>query len=128
MSAANAPFWYVALTRPRAELKATGRLLRQGFEPYVPAYLKRRRHARRIGFVAAPLFPRYAFVGANLTMQRWRAIHSTTGIARLICDGEEPARAADAIIDSLRASQDERATFALPPRPGFRPGHRSTSS
>jgi len=79
MSVANARFWYVALTQPRAELKATGRLLRQGLEPYLPAYLKRRRHARRVDFVAAPLFPRYVFVSTNLTMQRWRAIHSATG-------------------------------------------------
>jgi transcriptional antiterminator RfaH len=55
-------------------------------------------------------------------MQRWRAIHSNTGVARLICNGEEPARVADAIIDGLKVSQDERGYVRLPPRPGFRPG------
>jgi len=121
MSVANARFWYVALTQPRAELKAAGHLLRQGFEPYLPSYLKRRRHARRTDLVAAPLFPRYIFVSADLTMQRWRAIHSTTGIAHLICNGEAPARVTDAIIDESRASQDERGYVRLP-LPGFRPG------
>jgi transcriptional antiterminator RfaH len=122
MSVANARFWYVALTQPRAEIKAATHLLRQGFEPYLPSYLKRRRHARRIDIVAAPLFPRYVFVSADLTMQRWRAIHSTTGVARLICNIEEPARVADEVIYGLKANQDERGYVRLPPRPRFCPG------
>ena len=100
MSAANARLWYVALAAPH--------LLRWGFEPYLPSYLKQRRRARCTDVVAAPLFPRHVFFSADLTLQRWRAIHSTTGVARLLCNGEGPTRVADAIIDGSRASQDER--------------------
>ena len=34
---------------------------------YLPRYLKRRRHARRVDIVAAPLFPRYLFVAIDMT-------------------------------------------------------------
>jgi transcriptional antiterminator RfaH len=124
MSVANARFWYVVQTQTRAELKAAGHLLRQGFEPYLPSYLKRRRHARRTDIVAAPLFPCYVFVSTDLTMQRWRTIHSTAGVARLICNGEEPARVADAIIDGMMASQDESGYLRLLPRPEYRSGDK----
>ena len=50
--------WYAVYTQPHAETKAAWHLNRQGFEIYVPRYLKRRRHARKIETVAVPLFPR----------------------------------------------------------------------
>ena len=40
--------WYVVQTQPHAESKAMGHLIRQGFAAYLPRYLKRRRHARKI--------------------------------------------------------------------------------
>ncbi|MGH9550353.1 MAG: transcription termination/antitermination NusG family protein, partial [Terriglobales bacterium] len=49
--------WYVVQTHPYAETKAAAHLGRQGFETYLPRYVKRRRHARRVNTVAAPLFP-----------------------------------------------------------------------
>ena len=65
--------WYVVQSQPNAERKAVMHLERQGFTTYLPRYLKRRRHARRVEIVGAPLFPRYLFVGIDLTMQRWRS-------------------------------------------------------
>ena len=56
------PQWYVAQTQANAENKAVAHLARQGFATYLPRYLKRRSHARRVDVVAAPLFPRYLFV------------------------------------------------------------------
>ena len=70
------PRWFVAHTQPNAEAKAAAHLMRQGFGVYVPRYLKRRRHARKIDIVAAPLFPRYLFVAVDLNAQRWRSIWS----------------------------------------------------
>ena len=60
------PRWFVAHTHPHAEGKASAHLARQGFETYLPRYLKRRRHARKIETVAAPFFPRYVFVFVDL--------------------------------------------------------------
>ena len=44
--------WYVVQTQVNGELKAAQNLVRQGFEVYLPRYLKRRRHARKIDFAA----------------------------------------------------------------------------
>ena len=70
----------------------------------------------------AALVPRDGFVCADLTMERSRFTHPTNRrrSAPLQRQKGQP-RFVDAIVDGSRASQDERATFALPPRPGFRP-------
>ena len=40
--------WYVVQTQVNGEARAAQNLMRQGFEIYLPRYLKRRRHARKI--------------------------------------------------------------------------------
>ena len=45
--------WYVVQTQVNAEAKAARNLVRQDFEIYLPRYLKRRSHARKIEKVAA---------------------------------------------------------------------------
>jgi transcriptional antiterminator RfaH len=114
--------WYVVETRSHAEAKAQGHLIRQGFETYLPRYLKSRRHARRVETVAAPLFPRYLFVSVDVATQRWRSIHSTIGVARLVCNGEEPASVPDAVVMALRGREDARGYIQLERRPQFAPG------
>ena len=52
MNLANIDAWYVVQTQPHAETKASLHLVRQGFATYLPRYLKRRRHARRVDTVA----------------------------------------------------------------------------
>ncbi len=79
---------YVVQTQPHCENKAMIHLARQGFGAYLPRYLKRRRHARRIEIVPAPLFPRYLFVEIDIGAQRWRSIYSTVGVSVLFA----PAR------------------------------------
>ena len=98
--------WYVAHTQPRAEQLAKAQLERQDFTVYLPRHLKRRSHARKVDQVAAPLFPRYLFVEMDLSVARWRAIHSTRGIQYLVCHGEEPAPVPAGIVDQIRARQD----------------------
>jgi transcriptional antiterminator RfaH len=114
----------VVQTQPRAEIRAAAHLARQGFESYLPRYLKRRRHARQIETVAAPLFPRYMFVTVDLAVQRWRAISSTIGVSHLVCQGEAPAPVSCDIIEGLRAREDERGFVRLDRRPPFAPGDR----
>src|SRR5262249_7372171 len=104
------------------ERRAVLHLIRQGFETYMPRYLKRRRHARQTDLVAAPLFPQYLFVAIDMAVQRWRLIHSTIGISCLVRNGEMPAQVPRAVIDSLKALEDERGFIRLPVRPAFRPG------
>jgi transcriptional antiterminator RfaH len=66
----------VVQTHPHAEAKAAAHLEHQGYSVYLPRYLKRRRHARRIEIVPAPLFPSYLFVVIDMFSRRWRAIRS----------------------------------------------------
>jgi transcriptional antiterminator RfaH len=124
MTAESHPRWFVAHTHPHAETKATAHLNRQGFDIYFPRYLKRRRHARRIETVVAPLFPRYLFVAIDLNVQRWRSIYSTVGVSRLVCNGDDPTPVPDGIVDGLKTREDANGLIKLDSRPPFRAGDK----
>jgi transcriptional antiterminator RfaH len=124
MSCAEGSCWYVLQTQPNAEVKASAHLNRQGFDTYLPRYLKRRRHARRVEMVGAPLFPRYMFVTVDIAVQRWRAIQSTIGVSRLVCNGDSPTAVAASIVDGLRLREDEHGFVRLDRRPQFAPGDK----
>ena len=117
------PLWYAVLTQPHAESKAAAHLQRQGFKVYLPRYLKRRRHSRKIDTVAAPLFPRYLFVGIDMVAQRWRAVNSTFGVTQLVCQGDVPAVIPTEVITNLQEREDEHGFF-FGFRPAFSPGDK----
>jgi transcriptional antiterminator RfaH len=106
--------WYVVHTQVNGEPKANWHLSKQGFAVYLPRYLKRRRHARRVEIVAAPLFPRYLFVSFDLAVTRWRAIHSTIGVTDLVCNGENPAPVPIGIVEEIMARADENGMLSQP--------------
>jgi len=116
--------WYVAQTHPRAEGLAAAHLNRQGFFTYLPRYLKRRRHARRVEMVAAPFFPRYLFVSVDMKTQRWRSIQSTSGVSRFVCNGDNPAVVDDQIVVSLKQRENEHGFIQLDSSPRFQPGEQ----
>ncbi|MEE2722412.1 MAG: transcriptional activator RfaH [Pseudomonadota bacterium] len=100
--------WFVAKTRPNSEHKARFHLQRQGFEVYLPQFLRRICHARRTSWQPRPLFPSYLFVAMSETQQRWRSINSTIGISRLICDDRGPVPVPISVINDLREAEDDR--------------------
>ena len=114
--------WYVVQTRPHSETKASAHLLRQGFEVYLPRYLKQRRHARRVDTVTVPLFPNYLFVAVDISTQRWLSIQSTIGVARLVRDGDRPAPVPHHVITALKGREDARGLIQLDRAPRFSPG------
>jgi transcriptional antiterminator RfaH len=116
--------WYVVQTRVHAESKATFHLRRQGFDTYLPRYLKKRRHARRVDTVAAPLFPRYLFVSVDAATQRWHSIRSTIGITRLVTRGDIPAVVPSAIIEGLKRREDPNGFIKLEQRSRFASGDK----
>jgi transcriptional antiterminator RfaH len=116
--------WYVVQTHVNAEAKASANLDRQGFAVYLPRYLKRRSHARKVDTVARALFPRYLFVAIDLATQRWRAIQSTLGVSHLIGWGGQPASVEDGVINALKAREDERGFVKLARRSAFSPGDK----
>jgi transcriptional antiterminator RfaH len=116
--------WYVVQTHVHAETKAAAHLMRQGYSIYLPRYLKRRRHARRVEMVAAPLFPRYLFVAIDQLAQRWRAIQSTIGVTHLVRNGDEPAVVPARVVDELRGREDEHGLIRVEVRPQLAPGDK----
>ena len=116
--------WFVVQTHPRAEFKAETNLMRQGFRIYLPRYLKKRRHARSVDIVTAPLFPRYLFVAIDMATQRWYSIRSTFGVAQLVCSGEKPVPISTGIIDELREREDKYGFIQLPKHPRFFAGDK----
>jgi transcriptional antiterminator RfaH len=111
--------WYVVQTQINAEAKAARNLLRQGFEIYLPRYLKRRSHARKIEKVPSPLFPRYMFVQIDMATQRWRSIQSTFGVSHLVLQGTDPARVPPEVVSELKAREDDSGCVRLDHRPKF---------
>lgn len=106
MSDAERQRWFVVHTQPNGEAKAQVNLARQGFETYLPRYMKKRSHARRVEMVPAPYFPRYMFVAVDMATQRWRAISSTVGVSRLVTLGDEPAAVVSGVVAGLRRHED----------------------
>lgn len=116
--------WFVVQTQAHSEIKASQHLERQGFETYLPRYLKRRRHARKVDTVAVPLFPRYLFVALDTQSQRWRSVQSTVGVSRLVTDGNEPLAMVGSVIDALRRREDASGFIQFDPSPSFSAGDR----
>ena len=98
--------WYAVHTQPGKEAQALEHLERQGFESFLPRYLKRRSHARRVTMVPAPLFPRYLFVSFDPDQQRWRAIRSTRGVIGLVSNGDTPVPVPEAIVEEIGGRRD----------------------
>lgn len=117
------PSWYVVHTQPSAERRAAEHLARQGFATYLPQYLKKRRHARRVDTVAAPFFPRYLFVGIDIARQRWHAINSTVGVSRIVCYGGELKPVMPGVVEAIRAREDASGFISLErPAARLKPG------
>jgi len=105
--------WYAVHTRPRAETTVVSNLRRQGFDTYLPLFLKRRSHSRRIDWVPSPFFPRYLFVGMNLEKVGWRAVRSTLGVTNIVCSGEKPLKVPSDVLEILRNREDENGFVRL---------------
>src|ERR1700733_14782647 len=124
MSATAETTWYVVQTQVNCEAKATQNLIRQGYQVYLPRYLKRRRHARKVDFAAKPLFPRYMFVAIDMAAQRWRSVQSTVGVSRLVTNGDSPAVVPEGVVRALRAREDAKGFVKMDARPAFAPGDK----
>jgi len=124
MSDSTVAHWYVVQTQVNGEAKAAENLRRQGYETYLPRYLKRRRHARKVDFTAKPLFPRYMFVAIDIATQRWRSVQSTVGVSRLITNGDSPAVVPEGVVWALRAREDVKGFVKMEAGPAFARGDK----
>ncbi len=122
MTGAKVQNWFAVQTQPNAEEKASLHLMRQDFGVYLPRFMRRRRHAGRVDYVARPLFPGYLFIAVDMATQRWRCVNSTVGVCRLVCNGGSPAVVHNEVIEALRNQQDERGFISLDKAPRFSVG------
>jgi transcriptional antiterminator RfaH len=99
-------------------------LERQGFEVFLPRYLKRRSHARVVDMVPAPLFPRYLFMAFDPCATGWHAVRSTRGVIDLVRNGDELARVPDDVVDELQLRCDGRGLLLLAQQFHLDPGQR----
>ena len=117
-------YWCAVQTHVRSEDKAAFHLRRQDYDVFLPKHLKRRKHARRIDWVSAPLFPRYLFVAIDPDTMPWWAIRSTVGVGSLICFGDSPAGVPENIITEIKPRQDENGMAKLHAGSAFKRGDR----
>ena len=104
--------WIAVHTRPNAETKAAFHLRRQGYEVYLPQYMRHVRHARRSQFLARPLFPRYLFVDLS-SREGWHSIRSTVGVSDLVRAGANLIPVPCEVIDEIRAREDSEGLIRL---------------
>ena len=117
----GAQAWYLAQLKPNALRLAERNLRRQGFEVFLPMEETTRRRRGRFVAEIAPVFPGYLFVSFDPEAGRWRAINSTTGVARLVAFGNVPARVPDDLVEGLRqrCDSEDRLTSADTLTPGL---------
>jgi transcriptional antiterminator RfaH len=57
-------------------------------------------------------------------VHRWRSIHSTVGVARLVCNGDVPAVIDNSIIDGLKGRENADGFIQFERRPQFAAGDK----
>jgi transcription elongation factor/antiterminator RfaH len=94
--------WYAVRTHPRREALAQLHLERQNFKTFLPVIS----HAVRgpTGYTPrrAAFFPGYLFTQLDLSVDRWRCINSTTGVARLIEFAGRPVATPEGLIEYMQ--------------------------
>ncbi|MBZ0168789.1 MAG: hypothetical protein K8F29_05015 [Kofleriaceae bacterium] len=78
--------WYVVYTRPRHERTVCERLLRDGFESWLPLAIVWRATKGEPRKASTPLFPRRLFVRCYLEMYNLLELVTTPGVIRLMVD------------------------------------------
>ncbi|USO01432.1 MAG: transcriptional activator RfaH [Alphaproteobacteria bacterium] len=106
--------WHVAHTQPLKEKVAQEHLLDQGYEVYMPRFKKTVRHARKVEEKHAPLFPRYIFVGMDVTTARWRSVNGTRGVSHLLMGNDlTPAQVPTCVINELRSRESDEGIVPI---------------
>lgn len=106
--------WFVVYCYPHKEIIAASNIQQQGFNTYVPRYKKVRRHARRVDYILAPLFPRYFFINLDQKLHNWWPINNTPGVVYLLTNKEGTlAKVPTNIIEKLHNNHDEHGLVTL---------------
>lgn len=103
----SGPLWHVAVTAPRAELKARDNIIDDlGFDAYVPIERTRVRREHHVAEVMRPLMPRYLFVGVDPNRQEWQLLKGVKGIADVLMTANDvPGYVPAAAIAAMRKAE-----------------------
>ena len=105
--------------------KAVAHLNRQGFGTYLPRYLKRRRHARRVEVVAGAAVPTISFRRDRYRRPALAFDLLDDRCFALVCNGDCPdAAIPDEIIGHLEGARGRGGFVQLDQRPNFRSGDK----
>jgi transcriptional antiterminator RfaH len=116
--------WFAVHTGPQSEQYASEQLSAQGFRVFLPQYMRRRSHARRIERLPYPLFPRYLFVEIDMTLQRWRSVNGALGVSRIIGNEDGPTPVAEGVVEELMRRRDESGMIKLAAAPSLALGDK----
>lgn len=116
--------WYAVYTHANMEKWARTNLWERDFDVYLPQYNKQRRHARKVDWVSAPLFPRYLFVHADLQAGERPRIITAPGVNHLVAFGSRSTPVSDDIIDEIRAREDTDGHINLVDPKALKPGDK----
>lgn len=107
-------FWLVAKTKPNSEQIALRNIKNQLFEYYFPRIQVKKAKRKKTVLVEQPLFPGYLFVKIN-PLQHWTSLKYTYGVHSVIMASQKvPATVPEAILEDLRAREDQQGFIVLP--------------
>lgn len=106
MQSFSGPLWHVAVTAPRAELKARDNVIEGlGFDAYLP--IERVRGKPGHEPVERPLMPRYLFVAVDHHRQDWRLLHDIKGVADILMTSDDvPGYVPTSAIEAMRKAEE----------------------
>jgi transcriptional antiterminator RfaH len=116
--------WYALYTKPREEVWARTNLEERGLEVYLPRYLKRRSHARKVEMVKMPLFPRYIFARADVSQGERPAMAYAPGVEYVLSFGNELGTVNDRLIEEIRQREDENGLVTMGMAAKFKAGQQ----
>ncbi|MEH6632320.1 MAG: transcriptional activator RfaH [Halopseudomonas aestusnigri] len=100
--------WYVVNTHSNQEIRAEINLTRQGYQVFLPYFMKSRKHARKIDIVKKALFPGYLFVELDTSVDNWSSINNTFGVRGLIAYGNRLPNLPDKFVSNLKINRTEK--------------------
>jgi len=109
--------WYLLKTKPHQERRALENLCNQGFECFLPLYLRERLRRGKRENIEEPLFPSYLFIHLDSIVSNWSVLRSTYGVANIVRFGDNPARVPDAVIDAIVERQQNKVQLYQPGDP-----------
>jgi transcription termination/antitermination protein NusG len=109
------PQWFAVETRHRFEKKVVAQLDQKGFKVFLPVLSEHHTWSDRQKVITIPLFPGYAFVHVQSTLDSCRAILQTAGLIRFVSFGGTVIAVPAKQIEDLQLLLKEKRSFSLRP-------------